>query len=524
MTEEHGVPDHRCGFELEPDDEDIDSEDDLNEWRERIGAVCCWRPTWYSKQCVWHFEVVNKPLKELKAARADGPERLDGAFLAGVEADDKLSFRGCDLRAAVFSNGDFSNAEFQNAILLGAEFHDTSLSGTKFHNAILQEAEFHNASLWNARFDNADLFHAEFHDSALGQALFHEAFLRRAQFHDAYLRRAVFHNATLHGAEFHNAYLHLTKFNDALLHYAEFHDAYLYYAQFLNANLTNAKFYGANLSRANCTNVDAIDTNFTNAILHDTILARADCRGAIFTSALLYETVFEDTRINSQTTFYAPEETFYDSITSRPAVVYEENPAISANSSEDTRRHRPHITEWKNLPEGTHRLKAAEWVYRRLEKLHDENALSEDAREFHISKEEVRRKYQCESGEYARCAVSTLQWHVTGHGESIPRIFRAAAVLILGSGILYPFGGFESSSTGRVYRIPLTNLHQIISLDGAATILQGIYFSVITFTTIGYGDLYPTGAWSKVLVGFESLSGAILIALFVFVLGRRVAR
>ena len=56
------------------------------------------------------------------------------------------------------------------------------------------------------------------------------------------------------------------------------------------------------------------------------------------------------------------------------------------------------------------------------------------------------------------------------------------------------------------------------------TLLQSFYFSVITFTTIGYGDLYPTGAGSKLLVGIESLSGAIFIALFVFVLGRQVAR
>jgi hypothetical protein len=55
------------------------------------------------------------------------------------------------------------------------------------------------------------------------------------------------------------------------------------------------------------------------------------------------------------------------------------------------------------------------------------------------------------------------------------------------------------------------------------TFLQGLYFSIITFTTIGYGDLYPTGTLSKTLVGIESLAGAIFIALFIFVLGRQAA-
>lgn len=118
-----------------------------------------------------------------------------------------------------------------------------------------------------------------------------------------------------------------------------------------------------------------------------------------------------------------------------------------------------------------------------------------------------------------------MQHRTTEKGESISRIFGSAAILILACGICYPLvGGIGSSSTGTVYSIPLTEFHRIASLDSAATLLQGIYFSVITFTTIGYGDLYPIGAGSKLLVGFESLSGAILIALFVFVLGRRVAR
>lgn len=74
-------------------------------------------------------------------------------------------------------------------------------------------------------------------------------------------------------------------------------------------------------------------------------------------------------------------------------------------------------------------------------------------------------------------------------------------------------GSFESSSIGVVYCVSLTKLSHITSLDGAATILQGICFSIITLTTIGYGDLYLTGVGSKTLVGFESLSSAILITI-----------
>lgn len=57
-----------------------------------------------------------------------------------------------------------------------------------------------------------------------------------------------------------------------------------------------------------------------------------------------------------------------------------------------------------------------------------------------------------------------------------------------------------------------------------ADLLNGWYFSVITLSTVGDGDFYPISPVSRVLVGVESLTGALFIALFVFVVGQRVSR
>ena len=50
-----------------------------------------------------------------------------------------------------------------------------------------------------------------------------------------------------------------------------------------------------------------------------------------------------------------------------------------------------------------------------------------------------------------------------------------------------------------------------------------LYFSVVTFTTLGYGDMQPTG-WMRGVAGFEALCGAGLMAAFVVVLSRKFVR
>jgi len=54
-------------------------------------------------------------------------------------------------------------------------------------------------------------------------------------------------------------------------------------------------------------------------------------------------------------------------------------------------------------------------------------------------------------------------------------------------------------------------------------LLANLYFSAVTFTTLGYGDIQPASPLAQVLASVESFLGALLIALLVFVLGRQTA-
>jgi hypothetical protein len=47
--------------------------------------------------------------------------------------------------------------------------------------------------------------------------------------------------------------------------------------------------------------------------------------------------------------------------------------------------------------------------------------------------------------------------------------------------------------------------------------------SVITFTTLGYGDVHPIG-YSRIVASVEAIFGIFMTALFIFVFTRKMLR
>jgi len=44
---------------------------------------------------------------------------------------------------------------------------------------------------------------------------------------------------------------------------------------------------------------------------------------------------------------------------------------------------------------------------------------------------------------------------------------------------------------------------------------DSLYFSTITMTTIGFGDIVPTGKWARAVTMIEAITGVILLVLFI---------
>ncbi|MHC4074914.1 MAG: potassium channel family protein [Planctomycetota bacterium] len=96
-----------------------------------------------------------------------------------------------------------------------------------------------------------------------------------------------------------------------------------------------------------------------------------------------------------------------------------------------------------------------------------------------------------------------------GYGERPTRVLAASAMIVIFCAFFFALpGALESRSA-----------------DAGHPFMQGLYFSTITFTTLGYGDLYPAanGPW-RTLAMAEAAAGACLIALFIVCLAKRFSR
>jgi len=117
---------------------------------------------------------------------------------------------------------------------------------------------------------------------------------------------------------------------------------------------------------------------------------------------------------------------------------------------------------------------------------------------------------------HPRRITASLKWFLEwlladatcAYGTSWKRVLLAWAVLVAGFAAVFWLG------------------RGILRPDGlnTASVWQSLYFSIVTFSTLGYGDFTPTSGAFQFLAGLEALSGAFMMALFVAVFGRQFMR
>jgi hypothetical protein len=130
---------------------------------------------------------------------------------------------------------------------------------------------------------------------------------------------------------------------------------------------------------------------------------------------------------------------------------------------------------------------------------------------FRAAKNERNRQVYILQKNYIAASVFCI-WRLTSnYGESLVRWATTCAVAILCFAVVYGGLHIVKSTTPDLIT---SNLH----------FLDYIYFSVITFSTLGYGDLHPVGAVGEIVSSIEVFTGFIMFGILLSFVGNRFQR
>ncbi len=96
----------------------------------------------------------------------------------------------------------------------------------------------------------------------------------------------------------------------------------------------------------------------------------------------------------------------------------------------------------------------------------------------------------------------------TGYGEKPHRIIGFSLAYMILCAAIFGYLGIHHSS-GHFFQYS----SNATAAENLGVFYDALYYSVVTFTTLGYGDFTPVGI-GKMLAIMESYSGAFCISLF----------
>lgn len=268
------------------------------------------------------------------------------------------------------------------------------------------------------------------------------------------------------------------------------------------------------MSGSTLDHTDLSDANLRDVDLRDANLQSADLEGATLNRARLYGVQVGGATINPTTVLATPDRRCLYDPASDPE--YEQSDENSDGTVWDT-SHRLRKREASGSADGRTlgQFEKAIDTYHTLEQLARENALPDEESTFFARRQDMQRRQRRAEGEWGRWFRSWASNVVVRYGESPWRVIGSTACIILACALLYPLYGIETEGAVLRYATADVGLGQ--------TLLESLYFSIVTFTTLGYGDVQPVGL-ARVIATSETIAGSALLALLVFVFGRRATR
>jgi uncharacterized protein YjbI with pentapeptide repeats len=435
-------------------------------WR-LTGAEYCWK----------HLRNEREYLEYLKNKIRERNNALSKFILQEIDITEYPDFRD------IFAGVNLKHANLWRANLQGAILKDTHLEHTKLFDAKLQKADLsgsylQHATLWEAKLQQADL-----------------------------------KDAKLQWAELHHAKLHRADLEDACLQHADLWDAKFKKAILLKANIGQANLYEANLQKADLRNAELQKANLSHA---DLTGAKIDEYTAL-TEAVLAHATLDGIKGLTRGNFLIGKCFFQKYV-------------LGKKEKKEVEKYKETYLTIKNYFIQAGRYDDASWAAYREKVLERINIYKECFNDYRSSKKalSIAKENSHKSRlkkirlnlftslfkDLGRAILAFPKWFIflllsalCGYGESPKRAFGSAVVIV------FCFAYF-------FYKLKMV----VYASNGsiASSFLKNLYFSIITFTTIGYGDLRPQDIPpAQIIASLEGFIGVFMIALFVWTLARR---
>lgn len=116
---------------------------------------------------------------------------------------------------------------------------------------------------------------------------------------------------------------------------------------------------------------------------------------------------------------------------------------------------------------------------------------------------------------------SKIFWLTCGYGERPTYALITSLEIVLIFAIIYMFTGISIGD--RLINYNLTSFSILEKKLILVDFLESLYFSLVTFTTVGYGDIIPIGT-SIILSSIEMILGVTLVGIWTATLARKITR
>ena len=270
------------------------------------------------------------------------------------------------------------------------------------------------------------------------------------------------------------------------LKFADMKNTKLVNADLSHTDLTRADFSGASMYGVNLEGATLFKTNFEGANLKSANMKNCNMLGADFTNTKLNNI---DWGINNK--------------------VINEIEAEEALAAGDMNTAKEKYAE-------------AEDIYRALKMSLQAQTLGEDVGKVFIREMIVKRK---QMPTFSPIRVMSKIAHIsTGYGEKIGNIFYSIIAVIITCALLYGIDGvtYQDRTLGFFEDDILTYGEGNLFYGYLRTFGNLFYFSVVVFSTVGFGEITPLGLLNKSVMIVEGLIGGIIMSIIMIAIYKQL--